>query len=527
MMINKSNLFGTLLCLCLGAAVSYGTITDDFSGDNDFQNNLAGTVWDGAVVNSGVSLVQDGDLIDLDTTTNDDALTYTTTNTHWAGVDDDGALMYIVIPADTDFSARVQILPGSNFKSFDPCFERNDDWNGTQPPAVTWHSAGLMVRNPVAETTADIDWQALFAFDHWQWGSTHIFRSTDDGAETNQNSGDLTIAELPWLRLDRTGTTLTAYKSANGNSWTMHAEIEREDLAGQVHVGLAHGLFSANTATAILDNFSLDAGPIPFAPDPKPFQGMYSDLDNPLFTEVPVDKVLSWAAPSDPNLEPGFTITYDVYLDPNQAAVETGDPTALVSEVQEGTSFTPPADLDFDTVYYWRVVANVDLDYEPAATDVSSALWSFRTVPLNQEPIADAGADIVSWLEGGSAIETLAGGLALDDGVPVAATPSWKLIKTSPEGLEGNFSFDDPCSFTATATMTATGTYTLELTVDDTVFTDTDTMKITVYADSCLAAKAQPGYTRNPADINDDCDVNLADLQLLAEDFLKSTALTN
>ena len=109
---------------------------------------------------------------------------------------------------------------------------------------------------------------------------------------------------------------------------------------------------------------------------------------------VPVDQVLSWDAPIDPNIV--STAGYRVYLDPNELLVSQGDVSALVSALQEGTSYVHPVNLEFDTTYYWRVDAKNLMD-DPNHTDAffDGPVWSFTTVqeaPIITQQPADARA---------------------------------------------------------------------------------------------------------------------------------------
>lgn len=111
-----------------------------------------------------------------------------------------------------------------------------------------------------------------------------------------------------------------------------------------------------------------------------------------------------------------------------------------------------------------------------------------------------------------------------DDGNPVmpgVTTVLWTLQS----GVAENVTINSPTAQNTTMTFTAVGDYTLQLTADDGELTNTDTITVVVAPDACAAAKRVPGYPRRPSDINDDCHVNLSDLQLLAADWLFSTAL--
>jgi hypothetical protein len=66
-------------------------------------------------------------------------------------------------------------------------------------------------------------------------------------------------------------------------------------------------------------------------------------------------------------------VTHDVYLGTDMDAVVAGDPGVLQGTVEE-PMFTPPAPLEWDTVYYWKVDVNTaDTKLHPARY-----IWSFK-----------------------------------------------------------------------------------------------------------------------------------------------------
>ena len=89
--------------------------------------------------------------------------------------------------------------------------------------------------------------------------------------------------------------------------------------------------------------------------------------------DVSVTATLSWQC-SDPD---GDELTYNVYLG------TANDNLTLVSEGQSATNYKP-SELDFETVYYWKIVASDDQDIQ-AEGDV----WSFTTSSEpNSAPVA-------------------------------------------------------------------------------------------------------------------------------------------
>ncbi len=103
-------------------------------------------------------------------------------------------------------------------------------------------------------------------------------------------------------------------------------------------------------------------------------------------TDVNINVVLSWSG-GDPN---GDTVTYDVYFGTNSP------PPKVVSQ-QSGTTYKPGL-LDFDTEYYWRIVAWDEFSYSTVGP-----IWSFTTeenLPPNtpHDPDPENGATNV-WIE--------------------------------------------------------------------------------------------------------------------------------
>ena len=82
-------------------------------------------------------------------------------------------------------------------------------------------------------------------------------------------------------------------------------------------------------------------------------------------TNVDADTILSWTG-GDPN--PGDTVTYNVYSD------TFSPPTTLVSVDQTGTTYDPGI-LEYNTQYYWQIVA----DDGVAKETTPGPIWSFTT----------------------------------------------------------------------------------------------------------------------------------------------------
>lgn len=127
---------------------------------------------------------------------------------------------------------------------------------------------------------------------------------------------------------------------------------------------------------------------VPLAKNPDPANGQ--EL-------VPLNKILSWQAPSNPNIDPDYEIKYRVYMDPNQTKVNTGTGCFYSRDFDAIASFDPSPDMDFNKTYYWRVDSRLRLIGQTDPNDYKGAIWSFKSIPAS--PVADAGSNIVTSLD--------------------------------------------------------------------------------------------------------------------------------
>lgn len=107
--------------------------------------------------------------------------------------------------------------------------------------------------------------------------------------------------------------------------------------------------------------------------------------------QVPLDQILSWDAPDDPNV--AEVLGYDVYLDPNELNVTAGLASVQRSSNQTARSYDPAGLLSFDQQLFWRVDARVRLD-DPNQTlmAVPSKVWTFTcetSLPVITQQPAD------------------------------------------------------------------------------------------------------------------------------------------
>lgn len=262
----------------------------------------------------------------------------------------------------------------------------------------------------------------------------------------------------------------------------------------------AYGGVGTVIAETTEDNILVVKGLHPLNPVPEDGGGV-----------VPGKITLSWTAP-DP-CTPGEAVAVDVYFTDNLKTLEQFlDPAAIrVVNKQAVTSIVVQAQPK--TRYYWAVDSYVG----SAADPVFGPIFSF--VADNIAPRVNAGADVVTWLQDGSRMGNLDATITDED----AYTVSWTVVS---EPNVGDAVIQTANAEDTSVTFSAVGEYVLQLEASDGEYTGSDAITINVYADSCEAAKAVPGYEPLVGDLNGDCRVDEADLALLEENWLKDNSLT-
>ncbi len=107
---------------------------------------------------------------------------------------------------------------------------RVTDWNaGTNG----WAKAGLMIRNATALNSAN---EAIVTTGtHGEYAQYRL----SDGANTGTDNDGAGSGTPVWLRLVKTGTTVRAYRSADGNTWTQVGTDQTVGLGSTYLIGLA------------------------------------------------------------------------------------------------------------------------------------------------------------------------------------------------------------------------------------------------------------------------------------------------
>jgi hypothetical protein len=205
--------------------------------------------------------------------------------------------------------------------------------------------AGLMFRSSLASTAANV------IIDAQPGGSIEFMSRTSDGGSTAWLAG-ATDPVPTWLKLVRSGSTVTGFASGDGVTWTSVGSTSVA-LGASPSVGLAvtsHNAPQLNTAT--FDSVSVTAsggGTAPGTPaSPAPASGA---------TGVSTSATLTWTSTGATN--------YDVKFG-------TANPPPQVTTGQASASYAPSTTAA-GTQYFWQVVAH------NSAGVTTGPIWSFTT----------------------------------------------------------------------------------------------------------------------------------------------------
>jgi len=215
----------------------------------------------------------------------------------------------------------------------------------------SWAKAGVMIR----ETLTGGSKHAIMVVTPGN-GTSFQRRTSTDGSSDHTTPGDGFTAPY-WVRLVRSGDTLTGYRSSDGSGWS-EVGSATVSMATDVYIGLAVTAHNDGTlCTAEIDNVTVQgAGPPPpgQASNPNPANGA---------TDVSVEADISWTAGT------GAT-SHDVYFG-TDSTPDSGE----FQGNQTGTTFDPGT-MANDTTYYWRI------DSVNAGGTTTGVVWSFTTEPV-------------------------------------------------------------------------------------------------------------------------------------------------
>jgi hypothetical protein len=111
---------------------------------------------------------------------------------------------------------------------------------------------GVMIRDTLAANSKRI-FMGMSDTGTYRW-----VRRTSTGGNSSVTASSTGTVPNTWVRLVRSGTTITAYKSANGTSWTKVGDTKNTTFASTCYIGLAVGSGSNTTLnTSQFNNVSV------------------------------------------------------------------------------------------------------------------------------------------------------------------------------------------------------------------------------------------------------------------------------
>ncbi|MBN2272598.1 MAG: lamin tail domain-containing protein, partial [Sedimentisphaerales bacterium] len=237
----------------------------------------------------------------------------------------------------------------------------------------SWAKAGVMIRETLGATST-------FAMIVATPGNGVAFQYRASTNGDCQHYGDSGLNAPQYVKIVRTGGTITGYSSANGSApWTSQGSASIS-MAADVYVGLCVTSHSNGVlCTAVFDSIdgTVATGAWRAVNVSPPTGALQID---------PEGTTLRWEAGAEP---PEPIDRFAVYFSNDTAAI--GQPTSLRCEVAAGQSlecFTGP--LAGGTTYYWRVDSIID----GGDTAVGST-WNFTTgvEPIKVCPDGDIDGD--------------------------------------------------------------------------------------------------------------------------------------
>jgi regulation of enolase protein 1 (concanavalin A-like superfamily) len=304
--------------------------------------------------------------------------TITASGANIGGASDQFRFVYQPVTGDVDISARVDSIQGDSLSA----------------------KAGVMIRE-------SLDPNARNAMALISAGRGYAFQwRLDPGGLTNRLSGGAG-APPTWVRLVRTGSTIEAFQSADGSSWTsMGAQVV--PMSDAVYVGLAVTSHSTTqTTTAVIDQLTITQPGF----NQPPTVSLTAPVSGSQFTE-PADIVVS-ADAADPQNQ---LVLVEFYANGTRIASLTAPPFTMTwPAVPAGT-------------YSLTAVASDAAGLSTTSDPVTITVTSIGNPP--RFAIFQASADDAT-LVTSYRLDIFNGG---DD--PNAATPvaSWDLAKPAPDG---------------------------------------------------------------------------------------------
>jgi hypothetical protein len=288
----------------------------------------------------------------------------------------------------------------------------------------------------------------------------------------------------------------------------------------------------AASVTGTISNLTLSqAGQSSPSHSPDP-EGYETDVEVNLSSRIITGSV-SWLSPDNPN-DPNIVqvFEYNLYMDPNQTKVINATPASsdlLYKSVgQTGNSFDPPANLAYDTTYYWRVDSLVDYDNVPGSTvndanTIAGSIWSFTTASDDPAPtvVIDT-PNTITWVN-----EPVQLNATVTDSGASPVTITWTSSQ-DPNTVFSDIHAEDP-TVTVNRAFATSPYVVLTCSVQDGAnpTPNTDTVVLRVYADACAAARGAGRAAQYPMDFTGDCVISLEDFMPVVEEWLTDYELTD
>ncbi|HSX34436.1 MAG TPA: Ig-like domain-containing protein [Candidatus Saccharimonadales bacterium] len=309
---------------------------------------------------------------DQDAATTTSATTVTITDpvqaAGWTGVD----IGPVGVPGSTSLNNGVATVRGSGSDIWDGADSFHFGYQqltgdgeikariATQQNTQEWALAGVMIRDSLAPGSR----HALAAMTP-SHGLSFDYRATTGGNTSYTAGGSGTVPY--WLRLVRSGNTITASKSTNGTTWTSMGSASIT-MGSTVYIGLAVTSHANGTlGTATFDNISFTGQP------------PAGDTTPPAFSNV---------SAKNPN-QNGVTIAWTT-SEPATSQIDYGTTTAYGTSTATNTSLETVhtqvvAGLDANTTYHYRVRSA-----DAAGNSAVSGDFTFTTpgIPDSEAPTA-------------------------------------------------------------------------------------------------------------------------------------------
>jgi len=342
----------------------------------------------------------------------------------------------------------------------------------------------------------------------------------------NMIGGTITVGDD--FMIPEAGTTNTAHVNLDGGVIIVSDDLTMGEVGGSMDITAGTLIIDANVVPVVqryIDNGWITAydgdGTIQLDYDvtnegQTTVTAVHKLVPNPVNGSIaPAGQVeLSWTLP-DP-LTPGEPVSVDVYITDNlNKLVQFTDPASM--QVVSNRSVTSVAVQTVPkTQYYWAVDTYIGDPNDP----IFGPIFSF--LAGNVPPVVDAGDDVLTWLDNGSVEVGLSA--TVEDSDPT--TLLWTVVSQPNDPTSPQAFIADPTALNTTITLSALGEYVLKLEAHDGENPgQPDTLTINIFSDHCEAAKSSSDWTALPGDINLDCVVNQADMDLLLEQWLNCNGL--